>query len=358
MSRSCFVFLAFLSSSILSLQGFSTSRLLSSSSLKKNCCRRGYQQKSLTTPQQRCFDEGIVLLRVATDTTTVTTTADEDSERSYDFISVEEAQDALRRERSRYEGERSELQHLLDIQHQQLKDLTEGRRDDKVKNGGKNRGDSDRNRGDNEISTTRMVIHGTHAHVDVSAIDNHKNNRKKGSVRHNMNDNGDTFLRMERLEAILQDAMVDNEELTIRLRDQHHQYNLERTEYEDELREERDRLNCVRDELHMERAYFETSRRMLEGLLEEEQQKVQELEQELLMMITQEQVFFQHKRSQEQYQEQQRQEQAQKQQQEQHQHMYRNINSGNRQQQQERAMGGDRIGFIMNINDVQCPLYP
>ena len=238
--------LALLLSSVPSSQGFSTSRLLSSSSLKNNCCRREYHQKSLRKPQRRCFDEGVILLRVATDPTTVTTSTGEDGERSYDFISVEEAEEALQQERTRYEGERSELEWLLEIQHQQLKDLN--------KNGGKIRGDRGRNRGDQRgsdddiISSTRMVIHGTNAHDDVSTIDNGKKNRKKDTKGSNRDNNDGTLLRMEQLEALLQDAMVDNEELTIRLRDHHHQYNAERAEYEDELREERGRLNCVRDE--------------------------------------------------------------------------------------------------------------
>lgn len=45
--------------------------------------------------------------------------------------------------------------------------------------------------------------------------------------------------------------------------------------------EERERLTHLREELNMERAYFETSRKLLENLLETEQKKVMGLREEL-----------------------------------------------------------------------------
>jgi hypothetical protein len=107
----------------------------------------------------------------------------------------------------------------------------------------------------------------------------------------------------------------------------------------------------------MERAYFETTQQMLEHLLVEEQQKVRELENELLMMLTREQVFSQDNQSHEEYQEQQRQQQAQKQ----HgreEHTQSQMNNENRHQQEKKSRGRTFDGFTMNINDVQCPLYP
>merc|ERR1712238_516701 len=131
---------------------------------------------------------------------------------------------------------------------------------------------------------------------------------------------------------------------------------------------------------HTERAYFETSRRMLERLLGEEEQKVHELEQELLMLMTREQIFSEQKRSLEQQQYRQEQEQARKQEEEEeeeHQQRRRrriqlqvqeqklreynnsyNGNGNNQQRQEEIGMSVNPTGFSMNINDVQCPLFP
>jgi len=327
--------------------------------VKKNNFRRRYQHDSPGEPQRRWVGTDVILLRVATDPTTVTSHADEGGERSYDFISVEEAEDALRRERARYEGERSELEFLLEVQREQLKDLANGRRE-KGRTGGKNYSGTARNgvlhgrNGDGGHSPTRIVIRGSHAraNVHVDEMNSNKKSRPKStrnSFRNNANENDDSLLRMEELEDLLQGAIIENEKLSRRLRDQRHQYNVERTVHEDELREERGRLNCVRDELHMERAYFETSRRMLERMLEDEQRKVQELEQELLMIISQEQVFPPEDQAPEDYQ--QHQQQAPKNQ------SNSQFNNGNGQQE-NRGRRRTRADFTMNINDVQCPLYP
>jgi len=354
MTRFHFLLIAIgvLSSNLPSSQGFSTSTL--SSTLKKNDSRQIHQQRSLRDSERRCFGRGNVLLHVATDPTTITSTVDADSGRSYDFISVEEAEEGLKRERARYEGERSELQWLLDVQRQQLQELADGR--------GENEGTGDRNHA--ATSSSRIVIVGAHAHVDANVMNNRRKNRKKnsrnsnnGNGRDNTNNDDGTYLRMEQLERRLQDAIIKNENLTRRLREQNHQYNVDRSMYEDELREERGRLNCVRDELHMERAYFDTTQQMLEHLLVEEQRKVQELENELLMMLTRDQVFSQDNQSHDGYQEQQRQQQSQKQ------HgreepTQSQMNNENRNQQQKKGRGRTFDGFTMNINDVHSPLYP
>jgi len=355
--------LALLSSFFPSSKGFSLSRLLLSSSNLEPC--RNIKRKNCGCRNHR---ELGILLRVATDPTTATATVSEDKKktRSYDFISVEEAEIHLQRERTLYESERSELQRLLDLQSQQLRDLAEGRLG-KDTEGGNNRGDIGRN----HLSRSRMVVHDS----SVGVINSVKINRNKCNNKSDSNKkNADTMLRMELLEARFRDALIDNEELTRCLHDQHREYHFERAELEVQLREEQDRLDYIRDELHMERAHFETSRRMLERLLGEEQQKVHELEQELLMLMTREQIFSEQKRSLEQ--QQYRQEQVQKQQEEEEQlqrrrriqvqvqerklHEYNNSNNGdwsNRQRQEEIGMSVNPIGFAMNINDVQCPLF-
>jgi len=359
MARSPFVLFALsvLSSSIPSSQGFSTSRLLSSSNLKKSLSCQRNQKRLPRESQRRFFHGSIVVLRVAIDPTTITSHVDEDGGHSYDFISVEEAEEALQRERDRYEGERSELQWRIETQRQQLQDLADGR-GEKEKTGDRNRRCSHSRGGDDVISSSRIVILGAHAHTDANTMNIGKKNRKNesiGSSRSNANGNDDSYLRMEQLEDLLQDAIVENEKLTSRLRKQHHRYNVESSVYEDELREERGRLNCVRDELHMERAYFETSRRMLEHLLVAEQQKVQELEKELMIMIFGEHVFSEEKQSQEEYQEEQRPQYTRKENVRQE-HTHSQINNEKRHQQKKR--GRAHADFTMNINDVQCPLYP
>jgi hypothetical protein len=360
--RSSFGFLALAHLSIIpSSEGFSTSKLISLSNLKpfrhikkKNCSSR-YLREQLVT-----------LLAAADATTDTTATVSASSEitekpRSYDFISVEEAEDSLRQERARYEGERSELKQLIEIQNRQLRRSAEGRRD-KVKDNkiGQNHPRAEK------PSSARIVVQNSAA----GAFNYAQKNRKKrtGNINNGSNNkvNNDIILRMEQLEARLRDALIDNDELTRRLHEQHRQYNAERAELEDQLREEQDRLDSAREELYMERSYFETSRRMLEGLLEVETHKVQvleqELEQEFLMQITREEDFSQQKQSLEQQHQRQQQAQIQQEQdlerrrrQEQELYVYNNSNhngnGSNRQQQQDDC-------FTININDVQCPLYP
>lgn len=337
-------------SSVSSSSGFSTSKLISSPSLGKSICRRKDQRSSGGVPQPQKFDRRIVLVHVATDPTTATSQTDEDDGSSYDFISVKEAEERLRQERARYEGERSDLEWLLEVQRRQLQELSEGRR------GKGNVGDKMAQK-----AASRIVILGAHAHVE-----SRNNGRKRGTRnasrnnrngdRNNVNNNDGTYHRMEELENLLQNAIMENEKLTRQLREQHHQYNEERSMYEEELREERGRLNYVRDELHMERAYFETSRRMMEQLIVEEQQKVQQLEKELMMMVSHDQAFSQENESQQTYQEsydelERKQEQKQQQQAQQ---QYRHNPSTNENRRRSR----NQSGFTMNINDVQCPLYP
>ena len=330
-------------SSISSSSGFSTSKLFCSPSLGKSICRRKHQRASGGVPQPQKFDRSIVLVHVATDPTTATSQTDEDDGRSYDFISVKEAEERLRQERARYEGERSDLEWLLQVQRRQLQELSEGRRE---------KGNADDKMA--QKAASRIVILGAHAHVE-----SRNNGRKRGTRNgdcNNVNNNDGTYHRMEELENLMQNAIMENEKLTRQLREQHHQYNAESSMYEEELREERGRLNYVRDELHMERAYFETSRRMMEQLIVEEQQKVQQLEKELMMLVSHEQAFSQENESQQTYQESydelERKQQEQKQQQAQQQYRHNSSTNENRRRSRNQS------GFTMNINDVQCPLYP
>lgn len=360
--------LGVLSSFIPRSRGFSTSQLLSSNVMKYYLFRRANRHKLSNRESQRgAFDGGGLVLHIATDPTIIASHADEDGGRSYDFVSVEEAEEALQKERARYEGERSKLEWLLEVQHQQLQDLANGRRE-KAKVGGKNDGNRGRNSSGATKSSSRIVILGAHGHVDANMKSSGKKNRQKGNRtsfrknskrkdRDNSNDNDYTYSEMQELEYFLQDAVVENEKLRRRLHEQRHQYNIERAIFEDELREGRDQLNCVRDELHMERAYFETSRRMLQQLLQEEQQKVQELEKELRMiMISRGEVLSHQEQSQDDYQERRRQEHAQKQYIQQEQYRDPMHDTNNYHQQKRRS--SNKAGFTMNINDVQCPLYP
>lgn len=337
-------------SSVSSSYGFCTSNLLSSASLEKSLSRQRDRQVSQGDPQRRHFGTGIVLRHVATDPTIVSSQTDEDDGGSYDFISVKEAEEALQRERERYEGERSDLQWLLEVQRRQLEDLAAGRQP--------NAGNENRRRNASGPSS-RIVILGAQARVD-----NRKNRRKaarnsahKNDDRNSVDSNEGTYQRMGEMENKLQDALMENEKLTRQLREQQYQYNLERSMYEEELQEERARLNYVRDELHMERAYFETSRRMLQQLVEEEQQKVRQLEKELMMMISHQQGFSQENQSQTQYtqqvetQQQHAQQHAQQQRQQQRQRQSQVNNQNSRR-------ASTQVGFTMNINDVHQPLYP
>ena len=345
MHRSHFALFALgaLSSSISFSQGFCTSSLLSSATFE-----RGLTRASQKDPERRCFDRGIVLLHVATDPTIVSSQTDEDDSTSYDFISVKEAEEALRRERERYEGERSDLQWLLEVQRRQLQDLAEGRP--------RKPNTVDENfRRSASGPSSRIVILGAQARVGAR-----KTRRKatrgasrNSETRNNRKKDDGTYHRMGELENLLQDAIMENEKLTRQLREQQHQYTIERSMYEEELQEERSRLNYVRDELHMERAYFETSRRMLEQLVEEEQQKVRQLEKELMMMISREQAYTQEDHSQSEYQEH-PQQQAQTQHQQQVQEQQRQTQINNEKRRRARI----QVGFTMNINDVHQPLYP
>jgi len=309
------------------------------------------------------FHRGSLVLHVAADQTRITSHADDDGKRSYDFISVEEAEEALQEERHRYEGERSELEWLLEIQRQQLQELSDGRRQ-KKKVDDTNEGSKARLDGHATKSSSRILILGSDTNVKntskkyrrKSSRQNFRNNRNQKD-RNTSHKNDDTYFKMKQLENLLQNAVVDNENLKRQLDEQRHQYNIERSMFEDELREGRGRLNCIRDELHMERAYFETSRRMLQQLLQEEQQKVQELENELMMiMISRGEVLSNQKQSQVESQELRRQDDAQ----EQYirQDHSRNETNDARSYQQQNKRGSTQAGFTMNINDVQCPLYP
>jgi len=334
--------LGVLSSVIPHSRGFSTSRLLSSNAVKNDLLRRIYFRGSL-------------VLRVAADQTTTT---DE-----IDFISVEEAEETLREERARYEGVRSELEWLLEVQRQELLELEDGRRE-KEKVEDTNERNRERRSSHATKSSSQIVILGADTNVKNSG----KKSRRKGNSRNfrsnnnrkdhnNANKNDDTFFKMKQLENLLQEASVENKTLIRRLHQQCHQYNIERSMFEDELQEGHDRLNCVRDELHMERAYFETSRRMLQQLLQEEQQNVQELEKELMMiMISRGEVLSHQEQSQVDYNEPQRQDHVQEE--------YiryghsSNENNDAKSYQQKKRRDRNMAGFTMNINDVQCPLYP
>mmetsp|Transcript_28477 Transcript_28477/g.77113 ORF Transcript_28477/g.77113 Transcript_28477/m.77113 type:complete len:346 (+) Transcript_28477:199-1236(+) len=337
-----FVVLVLLFSSIPNSEGFSSSKVISSGRIQKVACHPGYQRNFERRPQWRCNDQGDVSLRVVIDPTTASSSVGGDDERSYDFISVEEAEEALQRERARYEGERSKLEWLLENQRKQLEDLENDRREIEIN------GDQTLANAGRSIASRRIVIRGAHAHVDINAMNSRKkrNKAKRENVREKINDTDETYIRMKRLESLLRDAIDENEKLTSQLLEQQHQYNAERNLYENEMREEQRILDSFRDELHMERAYFETSRRMLERMLEEEQHKVRELEQELFMLHTQGEVFGHQQPQCDQHEEQRRQQQAQQQRQKE------------QQRQKKRQRGGQYSGFTMNINDVQCPLYP
>lgn len=360
--------LSILSSCIPHSRGFSTSRLLSSAAVNNHIFRRKNRYTLSGRESQGRYSDGRCLVRhVVTDQTEFISHSDEDGGRSYDFISVEEAEEALREERARYEGERSELEWLLEIQRLQLQSLANGQIEEQNA-GDKNHESRARSSSNDAKSSSRILILGGHGHRDANTKNSGKKNRNKANRRgfrnktnrkyHNdSNGSDDTYSKMHELEFLLQDAVIENEKLTRRLHEQRYQYDVERSLFEDELREGRSRLNCVRDELHMERAYFETSRRMLQQLVQEERQKVQQLEKELtMMMISRGELLSRQEQSEDEYQEQQHQKYPQTQHMQQEQ-SYNRVNDANSYHQQKRRENA-QPDFTMNINDVQCPLYP
>jgi len=345
--------------------GFSTSSLVCSNAIKKDFSRLRHGWSPDNSSQQQHFNGNIIILH-AEPVTIAAAHADVDDRRSYDFISVEEAEETLQRERARYEGERSNLQWLLEVQRRQLQDLSDGRREkgttEEVNRDGRVRNQRVYSRSkDFETLSSRIVILGAHADTDV--VSSREENRRKGtrgSSQNNVNDNNqnstncsdNTYVRMEQLENLIHDAIVENKKLSRQLRKERHQYNFERSIYEDELREERARLNCVRDELYVERANFEKSRRTLEYLLDEEENKMDEIKKELMMLFSHDQALSREKQSHGHYQEQQHQQWAKKQ-------FVRKGQTENQNNWKNGHQQGKRVaGFTMNINDVHFPLYP
>lgn len=288
------------------------------------------------------------------------------SGRSYDFISVEEAEEKLKKQRTRHEKERSNLQRLIDVQNQQIRDLSSRSRKDKK--------DEDISK-PSKSSMTRIIVPDFDGDViNINGKGGFRKNKKRGNARgyynkekkrkddkRNANDD-DIMARMKYMEERFRQAVIDNKELSKRLQVQRRQYLEEREGLENQIRNEQDKLNCVRDELHMERAYFETSRRMLERLLEDEQRKVEELEQEILMLLTREQIFYSEQRIQEHNVEQQSHQNEEGQYRRRQQPIKQNddpfvvnipVKNRNR-----RAPSTTPNGFTMNINDVHCPLFP
>jgi hypothetical protein len=207
-----------------------------------------------------------------------------DNDSEYVFISMEEAEAALRRERLEFDKERHELNSMLEKQRTQLEDLCRGR----PRN---NQGTVD----DDEVITPELVDLD-----DVESIRKSKSS-KSPTMMTSISSNtapheqamqwadaeGGLMQQQEYQEQLrnienqLRHVMGENERLMKRLQDQHRNYQGEKRELQERIMEERERLVHLREELNMERAYFETSRKLLENLLETEQKKVMALQEEL-----------------------------------------------------------------------------
>lgn len=255
------------------------------------------------------------------------------SDEEYVFISVEEAEQAMRRERMQYERDHEEMRRLIAEQRHQLDELTNRAAQHK------------QNRGEQSPTQPRIrvthVVGGGSSTPSMSAsssapmrdsFSTHRHNEEhhqrqhRDHYRHSSSQKqpfvqsdaafstGDSYsddatplswntryhqAQLIDLEHRLHEAMQENAVLMQRLRDQRHMYDEEKEELERRVLEERERVLCLQEELSMERAYFEQSKNMLEDLLTTEQKKVQNLQEDLMIreMQDQQRMFQNHQQT-------------------------------------------------------------
>jgi hypothetical protein len=201
----------------------------------------------------------------------------------YIFISVEEAEEALRQERMFFDKERQQMRGLLDDQRRQLEELA-SRQVQRQAHSSKRKGSSSISESSNPagdilesgncsitpstpLFTSKMEPH----HQAINGVN------AEGGVMHQEQYQE----KLMNIENQLSHIMDENERLVKRLQDQHRNFKVEKLELQERILEEQERLTHLREELNMERAYFETSRKLLENLLETEQKKVMSLQEEL-----------------------------------------------------------------------------
>ncbi|KAG7345910.1 hypothetical protein IV203_004977 [Nitzschia inconspicua] len=204
----------------------------------------------------------------------------------YVFISVEEAEEALRHERMQFDKERQQMHVMLEDQRRQLEELA-SRQGQRQARSSKRRGSP------SNVSSATTIPHDI---IDVNAEDDgkstsssslssntapHEQAMKWADTEGGLMQQEQYQEHLRNIENQLRHVMGENERLMKRLQDQHRDFQCEKRELQERIMEERERLSHLREELNMERAYFDTSRKLLENLLETEQKKVMALQEEL-----------------------------------------------------------------------------
>lgn len=355
------------------------------------------------------------------------TAANSDADDEHVFISVKEAEEAVRQERESSHYERQALRDMLEEQRLQLEALQASRR--RRSNGGAaghgpaaasgnvievmvgTGGMSSTSQAANTMMGRRSSsgkMMSTSLLVEPDPVFDRINNDGRASssytppktvmwrdsVRYNKHQeqqHADAQQQQHHreqlfeIESQLRDVMEQNSFLLKQLHEQHIAHEEERAEWESRIAEEHDRLLHLQEELCVERAYFDTSRKLLEGLLETEQKKVRALQDEL---YAREELYMynQHEERQKQFQydmlhHQQHHPEYNHQQQQNHQHvevidvgMMTNPlgggggnGHGHRHHQQHQTSNGRSRGQPhqqvfrvdgLQRNDIQSPLYP
>jgi hypothetical protein len=206
------------------------------------------------------------------------------SDVKYVFISMEEAEQALRHERTIFDKERQEMRGILEDQRRQLEELA-SRQVQRHARSSKRK----------ESSTTIVPPDPVEFIQDSDSCSSPTSIPSSSSSKtapHDQpmkwTDTESGVMQLEKyheqlrnIENQLGHVMGENDRLMKRLQDQHRNFQGEKRELQERIIEERERLTHLREELNMERAYFETSRKLLENLLETEQKKVMSLQEEL-----------------------------------------------------------------------------
>jgi chromosome segregation ATPase len=204
----------------------------------------------------------------------------------YVFISMEEAEEALRQERMQFDRERQQMRGLLEDQRRQLEELAarQGQRAARSKRKGPSATTivpPDVIDVTTESKSTTVVSSSSSSSSLSSNTAPHEQAMQWADTEGGLMQQEQYQEQLRNIEHQLRHVMGENERLMKRLQDQHRNFQGEKRELQERIMEERERLTHLREELNMERAYFDTSRKLLENLLETEQKKVMALQEEL-----------------------------------------------------------------------------
>jgi hypothetical protein len=215
------------------------------------------------------------------------------SEVEYVFISMEEAEEALRKERARFDKEKAEMRYLLEVQRNQLEELA-GRREHRNRvvsrkqtkpiTGGLMQPDPVFGSVNGSTTTKSVSVASAASSSSGTTLSNsapHDQAMKWADTEGGYQQQDQYQEQLRHIEHKLRHVLNENTRLMQRLQDQHKTFQMEKNDFKERIMEERERLQHLREELHMERAYFETSRKLLENLLETEKKKVMALKAEL-----------------------------------------------------------------------------